>query len=61
MINGLRHLPSQSYELLDELKRRNVQIVSSEQFLDGLTDLADMYNLPELREAANQARTSVNP
>ena len=49
------------YELLDELKRRNVQIVSSEQFLDGLADLADMYNLPELREAANQARNSVNP
>jgi predicted HTH domain antitoxin len=49
------------YEMLDELKRRNVQIVSSEQFLDGLDDLAELYNLPELGDAASQARTVASP
>jgi predicted HTH domain antitoxin len=49
------------YEMLDELKRRNVQIVSSEQFLDGLDDLAELYNLPELGDVASQARTVASP
>ena len=40
------------YEMLDELKRRGIEIASSEQFLDGLNDLADLFDLPELRAAA---------
>ncbi|MBM4467388.1 MAG: hypothetical protein FJ014_17840 [Chloroflexi bacterium] len=46
------------YEMLDELKRRDVEIVSPEQFLDGLTDLADLFDLPELREVAGELRAS---
>jgi len=49
------------YEMLDELKRRDVEIVSPEQFLDGLADLADLFDLPELREVAGELRTSVAP
>jgi predicted HTH domain antitoxin len=46
------------YEMLDELKCRNIQMVSPEQFLDGLDDLAALFDLPELREAASEVRSS---
>jgi len=46
------------YEMLDELKRRDIEIVSPEQFLDGLADLADLFDLPELREVAGELRAS---
>jgi predicted HTH domain antitoxin len=46
------------YEMLDELKRRDVEIVSPDQFLDGLADLADLFDLPELREVAGELRNS---
>ncbi|MGA9348505.1 MAG: hypothetical protein WBW48_06840 [Anaerolineae bacterium] len=49
------------YEMLDELKRRDVEIVSPDQFLDGLADLADLFDLPELREVAGELRASVAP
>jgi predicted HTH domain antitoxin len=49
------------YEMLDELKRRDVKIVLPEQFLDGLADLADLFDLPELREVAGELRASVAP
>lgn len=47
------------YEMLDELKRRDIEIVSPEQFLDGLTDLADLFDLPELGEVASEFRASM--
>ena len=46
------------YEMLDELRRRDIEIVSLEQFLDGLTDLADLFDLPDLREVAGELRAS---
>jgi len=46
------------YEMIDELKRRNIEMVSPEQFLDGLEDLADLFDMPELREVADELRTS---
>ena len=49
------------YEMLDELKRRDIEIVSPEQFLDGLEDLADLFDMPELREVAGELRDSVAP
>ncbi len=36
--------------MLDELKRREIELVSPEQFLSGLEDLADLFDLPELRK-----------
>ena len=47
--------------MLDELKRRDIEIVSPEQFLDGLADLADLFDLPDLREVAGELRASVAP
>ncbi len=44
------------YEMLDELKQRDIEIVSPEQFLDGLEDLADLFDMPELREVADELR-----
>jgi predicted HTH domain antitoxin len=49
------------YEMLDELKRRDIEIVSPQQFLDGLADLADLFDLPELGEVAGEFRASVAP
>jgi predicted HTH domain antitoxin len=49
------------YEMLDELKRRDIEIVSPAQFLDGLADLADLFDLPELREVAGELRASAVP
>ncbi len=46
------------YEMLNELKRRDIEIVSPEQFLDGLNDLSDLFDLPELREVASEIRAS---
>ena len=55
-----RYAGLDTYEMLDELKRRGVEIATSEQFLDGLSDLADLFNVPELREAAAEFRAPVN-
>lgn len=49
------------YEMLDELKRRDVELVSPEQFLDGLEDLADLFDMPELHEVTSELRTSSPP
>lgn len=38
------------YEMMDELRRRGIEMLSVEQFLDGLENLADLFELPELRE-----------
>ena len=46
------------YEMIDELKRRDIEMVSPEQFLDGLEDLADLFDMPELREVADELRAS---
>jgi predicted HTH domain antitoxin len=46
------------YEMIDELKQRDIEMVSPEQFLDGLEDLADLFDMPELREMADELRTS---
>jgi len=61
-IRGAAHYAGLNiYEMLDELKRRDVEIVSPEQFLDGLADLADLFDMPELREVASELRASVAP
>ncbi len=61
-IRGAAHYAGLNiYEMLDELKRRDVEIVSPDQFLDGLADLADLFDLPELREVAGELRASVAP
>ena len=58
-IRGASHYAGLSvYEMVDELKRRDIEIVSPEQFLDGLADLADLFDLPELREVAGELRAS---
>lgn len=60
-IRGAAHYAGLNiYEMLDELKRRDVEIVSPEQFLDGLADLADLFDLPELREVASELRASAS-
>jgi predicted HTH domain antitoxin len=46
------------YEMLDELKRRDVELVSPEQFLEGLKDIADLFDIPELREVAEELSAS---
>ncbi len=46
------------YEMIDELKRRDIEMVSPEQFLDGLEDLADLFDMPELHEVADELRAS---
>lgn len=46
------------YEMIDELKRRDIEMVFPEQFLDGLEDLADLFDMPELREVADELRAS---
>jgi predicted HTH domain antitoxin len=61
-IRGAAHYAGLNiYEMLDELKRRDVEIVSPEQFLNGLADLADLFDLPELREVAGELQASVAP
>lgn len=61
-IRGAAHYAGLSiYEMLDELKRRDVEIVSPEQFLDGLADLADLFDLPELREVAGELPATIVP
>jgi len=49
------------YEMMDELRRRGIQMISTEQFLDGLENLADLFELPELREAATELRGRPEP
>ncbi len=51
-------IKQQVYEMIDELKRRDIEMVSPEQFLDGLEDLADLFDMPELREVADELRAS---
>jgi predicted HTH domain antitoxin len=46
------------YEMIDELKQRDIEMVSPEQFLNGLEDLADLFDMPELREVAGELRAS---
>ena len=46
------------YEMIDELKRRDIEMVSPEQFLDGLEDLADLFDMPKLHEVADELRAS---
>ncbi len=61
-IRGAAHYAGLSiYEMLDELKRRDIEIVSPGQFLDGLEDLAELFDLPELREVADELRASAAP
>jgi len=58
-IGGAAHYADISvYEMIDELKRRDIEMVSPEQFLDGLEDLADLFDMPELRKVAGELRTS---
>ncbi|HID65350.1 MAG TPA: hypothetical protein EYP49_21745 [Anaerolineae bacterium] len=33
------------YEMIDELKRRDIEMVSPKQFLNGLEDLADLFDM----------------
>jgi len=49
------------YEMLNELKRRDIEIVSPGQFLAGLEDLADLFDLPKLREVADELRATTAP
>ena len=56
LMQAARYADLNVYELLDELKRRDIAISTPEQFLDGLSDLAELFALPELRVAAEQAR-----
>jgi len=58
MRGAARYAGLSVYEMLDELKRRDIEIVSPGQFLDGLADLADLFDLPELREVASELRAS---
>ena len=46
------------YEMLDELKQQEIELVSPEQFLDGLVDLAELFEMAELREVASEVRAS---
>lgn len=46
------------YEMIDELRQRDIEMVSPEQFLDGLEDLADLFDMPELRKVAGELRAS---
>jgi predicted HTH domain antitoxin len=46
------------YEMLDELRQRDVELISPEQFLEGLEDLADLFDMPELREVADELSVS---
>jgi predicted HTH domain antitoxin len=61
MRGAARYAGLSVYEMLDELKRRDIEIVSPEQFLDGLADLADLFDLPELREVASELQASAVP
>jgi len=56
--SAARYASFSIYEMLNELKRRDIEIVSPEQFLDGLADLADLFDAPELREVAGELRAS---
>jgi predicted HTH domain antitoxin len=56
--SAARYADISIYEMLDELKRRGTEIVSPTQFLDGLDDLADLFDMPELRAVAGELRTS---
>jgi len=49
------------YEIMDELLRRGIQMISVEQFLDGLENLADLFELPELRDVATELRERPKP
>lgn len=49
------------YEIMDELRRRGIEMVSVEQFLDGLENLADLFELPELREVSIELRGEPEP
>jgi len=61
-IRGAAHYADLSiYEMLDELKQRDIEIVSPGQFLTGLEDLADLFDLPELREVADELRATTTP
>jgi len=46
------------YEMLDELRQRDVELVSPEQFLEGLKDIANLFDMPELREVTEELRAS---
>lgn len=61
MRGAARYAGLSVYEMLNELKRRDIEIVSPEQFLDGLADLADLFDLPELREVASELQASAAP
>ena len=61
MGGAARYVGLSGYEMLDELKRRDIGMVSPEQFLDGLADLADLFDLPELREVASELRPPAVP
>lgn len=56
--SAARYADTSVYEMMDELKRRGIEIVSPTQFLDGLDDLADLFDMPELRAVAGELRTS---
>lgn len=44
-IRGAAHYAGLSvYEMIDELKRRDIEMVSPEQLLNGLEDLADLFD-----------------
>ena len=49
------------YEMMDELRRRGIEMVSVEQFLDDLENLAELFELPALREVAIELREQPVP
>ncbi len=59
--SAARYADVDIYEMMDELRRRGIQMISTEQFLDGLENLADLFELPELREAATELRERPEP
>lgn len=54
--SAARYADVSVYEMMDELRRREIEMVSVEQFLDGLESLSEMFDLPALREAAAELR-----
>ena len=56
-----RYADVSTYEMMDELRQRGIEMVSVEQFLDGLGNLADLFELPALREVAIESHERPDP